>query len=288
MEATGPMDLSPATCAEPIELRDDHLAQALSLSQQLAWPYRLEDWAFAHRLGRGFAVELDARLVGTALWWPYGDDYGSAGMIIVAPDAQRRGIGAALMASLLADAAGRSVILNSTDEGRALYARLGFRAYGAVHQHQAMLGRAPEMPAGSTATIRDFAAADLPAIRAIDGAGAGMIRDPLIDALFAIGEVVVAERDGRVVGYACVRDWGRGVVIGPVVAAGDQDARALIAALARRRVGARGGNLRAFQSVARLIHTKDDCHAGHPSAAARRRGADADVDRNPGAAARHR
>ena len=60
----------------------------------------------------------------------------------------------------------------------------------------------------------------------------------LVDALLASGDLVVAERDGRVTGYACTRTWGRGIVIGPVVAAGGDDARLLIAALAARHVGA--------------------------------------------------
>jgi GNAT superfamily N-acetyltransferase len=107
-----------------------HLAQGLALSQALNWPYRAEDWAFAFALGCGFAVEANGRLAGTALWWPYGDDHASAGMIIVAADAQRQGIGARLMDALLADAAGRTIILNSTPEGEPLYTRLGFRASG--------------------------------------------------------------------------------------------------------------------------------------------------------------
>src|SRR5438034_537380 len=91
------------TVAQPesgdvMQLDVDHLAEALALSQALDWPYRAEDWAFAHGLGRGFAIQTGGRLVGTALWWPYGPNHASAGMIIVAADAQRQGIGARLMA----------------------------------------------------------------------------------------------------------------------------------------------------------------------------------------------
>lgn len=226
-----------ATPVVPVALRDDHLPQALDLSRQLAWPYRLEDWAFAQRLGRGFAVELDGRLAGTALWWPYGDDYASTGMIIVSPDAQRRGIGAAMMDALLADAAGRAIILNATEEGRPLYERLGFVANGTVHQHQAVLATAPTLP-NVNATIRELEPADLPAIRALDRLAAGMNRDTLLNALFAIGKVMVAERDGHLIGYACARVWGRGIVIGPVVGSDASVARALIARSAQDHPGA--------------------------------------------------
>lgn len=217
--------------------RDDHLPQGHALTQALRWPYRLEDWAFAHRLGRGYAVEMHDNLVGTAFWWPYGDDYASMGMIIVSEQAQRRGIGAAMMDAMLADTAGRSLFLQSTVAGRPLYERLGFRAVDVVQQHQAVLDHAPGAVAADV-TVRAMTPADLPAIRALDSDAAGMDRTPLLDALLAVADVVIAERDGRVAGYGCVRTWGRGVVIGPIVAPDAAAARTLIAALAQRHVGA--------------------------------------------------
>jgi len=220
---------------QPIALRADHLEQALGLSRALSWPYRLEDWAFAHRLGRGFAVEADGCLIGTALWWPYGDRYATAGMIIVAAEAQRRGVGRALMDALLADSAGRSIMLNSTEEGLALYARLGFKARGYANQHQAVLTQAPKSK-GMEFT-RAFQAGDRNAIYVLDHAATGMERRALLDALLAIAETRVIMRDGRIAGYGCIREWGRGLVIGPIVAATDGDARALIATLAAFHLG---------------------------------------------------
>ena len=63
-----------------------------------------------------------------------------------------------------------------------------------------------------------------------------MGRDRLLDSLFAVGTVVVIERASEVSGYACVRRSGRGVVIGPVIAANAEDAKALIATLAAQRL----------------------------------------------------
>lgn len=218
-----------------IALTPEHLDQALGLSQALIWPYRFEDWQFALELGHGFAVEADGRLVGTALWWPYGADFASVGMIIVSSTAQRQGIGARLMAALLADAAGRRVILNSTLEGEALYTRLGFRSYGAVTQHQTVLASAP--PVDPAVPVRLARPEDLCAIKAIDEVGSGMDRKRLLDALFGIADTVVVERGEEITGYGCVRRWGRGVVIGPVIARDQADARAIIAALAAAHEG---------------------------------------------------
>ncbi|MFY9349637.1 MAG: GNAT family N-acetyltransferase [Sphingobium sp.] len=218
-----------------IPLTRDHLPEAFALSQAVQWPYRAEDWAFALDLGRGFGVEMDGRLVGTALWWPYGDDFATTGMIIVAEEAQRRGIGARLMDALLADAAGRRMILNSTDEGQALYRKRGFMPFDSVLQHQAVLSQAPATD--PSVLLRPATADDRAALLALDEAAAGMERTALLDALFAVGDVLVVERDGAVAGYGCVRRWGRGHVVGPVIARDDDDARALIAALAARHVG---------------------------------------------------
>ena len=216
-------------------LRSDHIAQAHSLSAELRWPYREEDWRFALELGQGVAAEADGRLVGTALWWAYEEMFASCGMIIVAPSHQGRGIGRQLMDELLRQANGRTVVLNSTREGRALYDRLGFVPCGEVGQHQAVLGQAPVGPA--VAGMRAFRSEDLTAIVALDRRASGMGRAALLEALFALGTGVVLEREAQVVGYACVRRWGRGVVIGPVVAEDAAQAKALIARLAAAHVG---------------------------------------------------
>jgi hypothetical protein len=156
-------------------------------------------------------------------------------MIIVAANAQRMGIGGALMDALLADAAGRNVVLNSTEQGFALYQRLGFVPYGHVHQHQAILARSPALVAAES--VRGFQPADRPGVYELDRDATGMDRKLLLDAVFEIGEANVIERNGRVLGYGCVRPWGRGVVIGPIVAADVADASALAAALAASHVG---------------------------------------------------
>lgn len=211
-------------------LRLDHLVQAQGLSQALKWPYRLEDWQFAFELGRGYAVEAEGQLLGTALWWPYGDDFATIGMIIVSPDAQRQGIGGRLMAALLADAAGRRITLITTKDGEPLYTKLGFARCGFITQHQAVLDKVPAID--TAVPVRAATPSDREAIGAVDAAASGMDRRVLLDALLEVADAVVVERAGVISGYGCVRRWGRGVVIGPVVAASAEDAKAMVAVLA--------------------------------------------------------
>jgi len=217
-------------------LRADQIPQAVSLSAALGWPYREEDWRFALELGHGIAIETDAGLAATALWWPYEEAFASFGMIIVAPALQGQGIGRMMMGELLRQTDGRAIVLNSTREGYRLYERLGFVPYGQVNQHQAVLTAAPPESAASGA-IRPARRADIGAIRELDCRASGMGRSRLLDALFAIGKVAVIEREERVQGYGGIRRWGRGVVIGPVIARTAVDVEALVATLANDHRG---------------------------------------------------
>jgi GNAT superfamily N-acetyltransferase len=211
----------------------EHLEGALALSQEMSWPYRLEDWAIALELGQGFVLLNGAStVVATAAWWPYGDDHASAGMIIVARAAQGRGHGARLMDALLAAAHSRAITLNSTAEGLALYERRGFVRSGVIQQHQGVPDERHQAPPASR--VRAMAAADVEAIARLDRRATGWARQPMLTRLLEVGDGHVLLRDGEPRGYAISRRFGRGHLIGPVVANSAADARALIeAALAR-------------------------------------------------------
>jgi GNAT superfamily N-acetyltransferase len=218
-----------------VPLQEHQLHQALRLSQALGWPYRLDDWQDALRLGHGIGVELEGELRATALWWPWGERFATCGMIIVDAALQGRGIGRALVGDLLDAAGSRTMLLRSTVAGRRLYEQLGFAAFGRVHQHQATLA-APCLE-GTAANTRAMQPGDAAGLLELDRAASGMDRSRLLDALGAAGQFIVAGPQGRPTGYACVRRWGRGVVIGPVVAGDDAEARELVAAALLRHPG---------------------------------------------------
>ena len=211
----------------------EHLEGALRLSQEMSWPYRLEDWAFALELGQGFVLCNGAgTVVATAAWWAYGEDHASAGMIIVAKAAQGRGHGARLMDALLAAAHARIITLNSTAEGLALYERRGFVRTGVIQQHQGVPDQ--RHPAPPASLVRAMAASDVEAVARLDRQATGWARRQMLERLVQAGDGQVLVRDGEPRGYAISRPFGRGHVIGPVVAESAADARAMIeAALAR-------------------------------------------------------
>ncbi len=206
----------------PLEAR--HLPGALRLSQEMNWPYRLEDWQFAAAAGHGLVLERDGAPLGTALWWPYGQSYANVGMIIVTGAEQGRGHGARLFDALLAATQGRNLVLCSTREGLALYKRRGFVEVGTIVQHQARF----ERPVAGGEGMRLANAADLPAIQEFDRRATGLGRAPLVAALAEAGRVTIIETPGGIAGYVIARRFGRGHVIGPVAAESTEDAKRLI------------------------------------------------------------
>ncbi|WP_374443241.1 GNAT family N-acetyltransferase [Stella sp.] len=204
------------------------LAAAHGLSQAVGWAHRLDDWRFVHRLGQGFAVTEGERLVGTGMFWPFGG-FATLGLVIVAPDRQGAGIGRRLMTGLLEAIGPRTTLLNATDAGAPLYEKLGFRATGIIHQHQGDAFAVPEAPPPDGCRIRPATAADLPAMTALDAAATGLERPLVLSALLGVAEAAILECDGRPVGFAVCRQFGRGRVVGPVVAADADAAKALLA-----------------------------------------------------------
>jgi predicted N-acetyltransferase YhbS len=205
------------------------LPAAHGLSQAVRWPHRLEDWQFVHRLGTGFVAEENGALIGTALCWKYGGEHASLGMIIVSAEHQGKGIGRELMTRVLDELGARSTLLIATPAGQPLYERLGFVPTGTIHQHQGtMLAAAPVALADGEGLRPLDPAVDGPVVAELASRALGMQRDSVVASLLEIAEGVVLERDGKAIGFSLIRRFGRGHVIGPVVASDSRQARALI------------------------------------------------------------
>jgi GNAT superfamily N-acetyltransferase len=204
------------------------LIQAKGLSESLDWPYRIEDWIFAHALGEGLALRDGDRLIGTGMRFNYGPRFATVGMIIVDATYRGQGLGARLVDELLHGAGDRSVILNATLDGMELYRRRGFKGFDVTCQHQGIAGPVP--PPSPACPIEQAIDADWPALIALDQTATGMPRGHLLKALAGCGKAsVLRGDDGALLGYAVCREFGRGHVIGPVVARGSEEAAALIA-----------------------------------------------------------
>lgn len=201
-----------------------HLEGACALSQQVSWPHRMEDWQLVLELSRGVvALENGSRVVGTALATCYSDDCATVNMIIVDETLRSRGLGRKLMGEVLTMAADRPLRLIATREGVPLYETFGFRQTGIVIQHQGMVSElnAPE-------NVSFEVGPDLEEISDFDKRAFGADRSNMLSRLASVGRFAFLRREGEVAGFAGLREFGRGEVIGPVVASDQADAEALI------------------------------------------------------------
>jgi GNAT superfamily N-acetyltransferase len=217
------------TTLRPMHAGD--LAAMHGLAQQMSWPHRAEDCAQLLALGAGtVAVDAAGLTVGVGLRWSFGRDVGTIGLVLVAPDQQGRGIGRALMKALIADSEPRTLMLNATAEGLPLYEKLGFVSTGFVRQHQGRLAEGAVLPAAPAVPLRRATPADLVQLCALDAAVFGADRSELIASLLASGDAWLVDRAGQPAGFAILRAFGRGMIIGPVVASSEGEAIALVAA----------------------------------------------------------
>jgi ribosomal protein S18 acetylase RimI-like enzyme len=216
----------------------DDLADAHALTDELRWPHRPADWELAFRHGEGLVAERDGRVVGTGLRWRWGPRHATLGLIVVAPACQGRRIGHRLMTALLDGLEQHSVLLHATAEGRGRYERLGFVRVGEVRQHQGTALPTPPIALDVGWRLRPATESDLPRLRALDTDARGMPRDALVEALLRDADAtVVLDHDGSACGFAMLRRFGRGHVIGPVVAPDADGAKALIAHLSGLNAG---------------------------------------------------
>lgn len=207
-------------------LREQDLPRAHALSVAARWPHRLEDWAFCLALGEGLAVWEQNALVGVAMRWRYAHGM-TIGLIIVADTHRGRGMASQMVEKLLADCASEPVLLHATPAGAGVYARQGFVPAGQVLQMQGEPAPVtPVVVAGQIAELADASA--LREAIALDDGATGMGRAALLQALASAGRMVGLYRDGRLQAYAVVRRFGRGQVIGPVIAPDSDSALALI------------------------------------------------------------
>jgi GNAT superfamily N-acetyltransferase len=203
----------------------EDVPRLLELSIGVNWPHRPKDWELAICLGRGYVARDEiGRVLGSGMWFPMGPKLASIGMVITSPRLQDHGAGRWLMQHVLADTVGRGKVLNATKAAYRLYLSLGFTPRATVFQHHGIATHVPDAPDLAEQMQPDDAAA----IVALDAAAYGANRAPVFERLFPISEGTVIRRDGKLAGFALCREFGRGRVLGPVVAETEEDAIALI------------------------------------------------------------
>lgn len=208
------------------------------LTVSVFWPHRPHDLDLFLQLGRGYiALDEIGRPLGSAMYFPAGDDFAMCGIMVTTPRLQSQGAGRRLLRRIMRDCAGRDLRMSATRAGARLYHDAGFEPVSTIFQHQ---GKARPIHAPAPVpgvTLRELSPGDADAIRTLDRHAYGADRREVVDALLALSDGLVAERDGQVCAYALRRPFGKGVVIGPLVAENEAMAMQLAAPLIQRSEG---------------------------------------------------
>ncbi|AWM26524.1 GNAT family N-acetyltransferase [Sinorhizobium fredii] len=200
-----------------------HLDGALELSRQVQWPHRREDWELVQSISQGIVALEEERLVATIIMTPYGDDTATINMVIVDAAMRGRGLGRKMLEEALAEAGERTCYLVATQEGLPLYEKVGFAATGETVQHQG-----EPLPVEVPGHVTWSESGDHAHLVTLDRAAHGHDRSALMEILRKRAKFAVIRDAGEIQAFAAIRSFGRGLVIGPVVARNDSEARALI------------------------------------------------------------
>ncbi len=215
------------------KMTPEHLDGALALSRQVKWPHRREDWEMVLSISRGIVALEEERIVATIMMTPYGDDAATINMVIVDEAMRGRGLGRKMMDEALAEAGERSCYLVATREGLPLYEKQGFVTTGEIVQHQ---GKALPVEAPDHVTWSE--SGDHACIVALDHVAYGHERSALMRLLRERARFAVIREGDFIQAFGAIRLFGRGLVIGPVVARNDVEAKALIDFLLAHHQGA--------------------------------------------------
>ena len=213
-------------------MQPEHLPGAVRLSADAGWPHREEDWRLVLDISHGFVALQEGEVVATALATPFGNA-AMVNMVIVDASLRRKGIARAMMERVMAVADPASWHLIATDAGLPLYEAFGFSRTGKIVRYQ-----------GNVADVRSSgdacwgSSSDLAAVIRLDKAASGMDRAAMYSALSKVARIAVLRRSDGIVGHAFVRDFGRGRVVGPVVASSVGAAQSLISFIMSEDAGA--------------------------------------------------
>ncbi|MBB4686182.1 GNAT family N-acetyltransferase [Amycolatopsis jiangsuensis] len=206
------------------------LSACLELAAGRGWPRERRKWAILLETGRGFGVDApDGGLAATAILTTTGP-VATVSMVVVAQRYGRQGLGGRVMRHVLAAAGDAVVSLHATETGRPLYESMGFVLDGGCTDHR---GR---FDGDGGPVSRPIGPADVARVYELDAEAKGFARPQLLDRLLFEAEHVHVTGHGYALGT--VHD---GItMIGPVVAADEEQARALVRGVAL----AADGNLR--------------------------------------------
>jgi GNAT superfamily N-acetyltransferase len=218
--------MPPELTAEVLSAED--LPHNVALSNAVGWPDTEAEWRVIHQAALVLGVKRNGELVGQGALGLF-ETSASIAKMVVAPSAQRQGIGAKILDALLLEAERRSlsrVGLVATPFGRRLYESRGFSPVGDV----AILVGTP-LPTFGPAVLASVEAAEQ--LFALERRFTGSARMAVLRGRWqdATASAICAD------GFALATTQAVGSRVGPIFADGEETARALSSDLFLRLSG---------------------------------------------------
>lgn len=210
-------------------MTQDDIAAVHTLSKAEQWPHRAEDLSDMLSVGTGVVAEMGGEIVASTMWWLAAEHCYTLGIVIVARTHRGAGLGRIIMEAALDRIGNATILLNATEEGVPLYRKLGFTGVAEILQHQGASFTAPLIPLGEGERIRPIGASDAGRIPALIEQATALPRPAMMAVLMDRAHGIVLDRDGELTGVALFRRFGRGYVVGPVIAPDRMRAQALVA-----------------------------------------------------------
>lgn len=218
----------------PIELlARDELADAQELVAESGWNQVPADWELFLRHGTVFKItEGAAGIVATAAILPFKPRFGWVSMVLVRKSHRRRGLATQLLTHCCAQLRAQNLVpvLDATPAGRTVYQPMGFQdGWGITRWRRGGQAQVHSAVAADPA-VRPLRESDWPALLALDAQAFGADRAGLLGLLAARSQVFACalERGGRLHSYLLGRNGRLATQLGPVIAATDADAQALL------------------------------------------------------------
>jgi len=213
-------------------LTSEDLLACADLSENRGWLREEHKWGLLLTAGAGYGIDDPSGkgLITACVVTSYGPGLAAIGMVLVAEQYARQGVGRRLMRHVLAESGDIPLSLYATSNGQPLYEQLGFTSVG----HAEMLkGRFTPTEPAPDRTVRPATAEDLQHVLRLDLEVFGADRTHLITRLPAFADHLrVAEQDGEITGFGALWPNMDTHVIGPLIAHDPGTAQALVASLA--------------------------------------------------------
>ncbi|MGH6673019.1 MAG: GNAT family N-acetyltransferase [Xanthobacteraceae bacterium] len=204
-------------------------AGCMALSAEAGWNQTLDDWALFMRHGTVFGLPKgDGRPVATGAILPYPGGFAWISMVLVTASWRRAHIGTGILQACCAELTRRGLVavLDATPAGERVYRPLGFEPmFGLTRWQGAGGGNNGEI----SADTRRMSARDIRVVAAVDAAAFGARRAFLLESFFQRAPHL-AFTTQNLDGFVLARPGRIATQIGPLIAANEADALALLRA----------------------------------------------------------